>query len=100
MESCFYRHTVACTLNNPPDKWHILSHNLYCVYCLLNVVVVFTCLQHVFTAFDLHVVHLPSFKVFKSFLTLPFSIQCVPIISLMFLLRLNAVIGSFLKISL
>ena len=36
----------------------------------------------------------------KSFLTLPCSIQCVPIVFWMFLFRLNAVIGSFLKISL
>ena len=68
------------------------------VCSLLNFVVVFTCWQHIFPAFDLHDVHLPSFKIFKSFLTLPFSIQCVPIISWMVLFHLNAVIGSFLKI--
>ena len=65
---------------------------------LLNVIVVFTCLQHTFPAFDLHRVHLPSLEVFKSFLTLLFSIQCVSIISWMFLLRLNAAISSFLKL--
>ena len=74
------------------------------IFCLtvymFNVVVVFTYLQHIFPAFGLHGVHLPSFKVFKYFLTLPCSIQCVPIISWMFLFRLNAAIGSFLKISL
>ena len=69
-------------------------------YWLLSLVVVFTCLQHIFPAFDLHGVHLPSFKVFRFLLTLPFSIQCLPIISWIFLFCLNAVIGSFLKISL
>ena len=66
----------------------------------LNIVVVFTCLQHIFQAFDVHGVHLPSFKAFKFFLTLLFSIECVPIIFWMVLFRLNAVIGSFLKIAL
>ena len=74
---------------------------IFVFFCwLLNLVVVFTCLQHIFPAFDLHGVHLPSFKVFRFLLTLPFSIQCLPIISWIFLFRLNAVIGSFLKISL
>ena len=67
---------------------------------LLNVVIVFTCLEHIFPAFDLHGVHLPSFKVFKSFLILPFSIQYIRIIPWMFLFRFNDSIGSFLKISL
>ena len=51
---------------------------------LLNVVAVFTCLQHLFPAFNLYSVQLPSFKAFLS--TLPFSIQYVPIISWMLLL--------------
>ena len=76
--------------------WNIFQVLFVC--WLLNVVVVFTCLQHTFPAFDLHSVQLPSFKVFKSFLILPLSIQCVPIISWMLLFCLNAVIGSFLKI--
>ena len=67
---------------------------------LLNVLVVFNCLQHIFPTFDLHGVHLSSFKGFKSFLILPLSTQCVPIISWMFLFRLNALTGSFFKISL
>ena len=67
---------------------------------LFNVAVVFTYLQHIFPAFDLNGVHLPSFKVFKSFLTFPLGIQCVPIISCMFLFRLDAATGSILKISL
>ena len=66
----------------------------------MYVDVVFTCLQHIFQAFDLHGVHLRSFKVFKYFLTLPISIQCVAIIDWVFLFRLNAVIVSVLKISL
>ena len=75
-----------------------MSSKLWYFICwLLSVVVVFTCLQHIFAAFDLHGVHLPSSEVFKSFLTLRFSIKCVPVISGMFL---NAVIISFLKISL
>ena len=76
--------------------WNIFQVLFVC--WLLNVVVVFICLQNTFPAFDLHSVHLPSFKVFKSFLTLSFFIQCVPIISWIFLFCLNAVIGSFLKI--
>ena len=80
--------------------WNIFQFLLFCCCWLLNLVVVFTCLQHIFPAFDLHGVHLPSFKVFRFLLTLPFSIQCLPIISWIFLFCLNAVIGSFLKISL
>ena len=80
--------------------WNIFQFFLFFFCWLLNLVVVFTCLQHIFPAFDLHGVHLPSFKVFRFLLTLPFSIQCLPIISWIFLFCLNAVIGSFLKISL
>lgn len=65
--------------------------------CWLLIVVVFFCLQNVFSAFDLY---LPSFKVFKSFLILPFSMQFVPIISwIFFFFFFKSVIGSFLKIS-
>ena len=78
--------------------WNILQVLPVC--WISNVVVDIPCLQHSFLAFDLYVVHLPYFKVFKSFLTLPFSIQCVPIIYSMFMFHLNADIGSFLKISL
>ena len=80
----FYWHTVSCILYTSQEKWHILSYNLYCLL-ILNVVVVYVSLQHIFTAFDLHGVHLPSFKAFKSFLILPFSKQSVPIISWMFI---------------
>ena len=86
---------------------------IYCLtVCILKYLPSFVCLLaleyccsfHFFatyiSSFDQHGVHLPSFKTFKSFLTPPFSIQCVPIISGMYLFRLNAVIGSFLKISL
>ena len=76
--------------------WSIFQILFVC--WLSNVVVVFICLQQIFPAFDLLGVHLPSFKVSKSFLTLPFSLQCVPIISWMFLFRLNTAIRSFLKI--
>ena len=70
--------------------WNIFQVLFVC--CLLNIVIVLTCLQHTFLAFDLHGVGLPSFNVFKFFLTLLFSIQCVPIVSWMFLFRLNAVL--------
>ena len=76
--------------------WSIFQILFVC--WLSNVVVVFICLQQIFPAFDLLGVHLPSFKVSKSFLTLPFSLQCVPVISWMFLFRLNTAIRSFLKI--
>ena len=70
---------------------------------LLNVVVVFTCLEHIFSALDLYGVDLPSFKVFKSLLTLPFSIQCVTMISLMFFFSNKCcywfIFESFFKIS-
>ena len=74
--------------------WKILQ--VFFVCWLLNVVVVFTCLKHIFPAFDLQGIHWISFK---SFLTLPCSIQCIPNIRI-FLFHLNAVLGSFLKISL
>ena len=61
---------------------------------------IFTCFQHICPAFELHGVQLPSFKVFKSFWTLTFSIQCVPMISWMFLFCINGAISSILKISL
>ena len=52
-----------------------------------------------FPVFVLHSVHLPSFKVFKFFLILLFSTQCVTIISwVFFFFHLNVAIGSFLKI--
>ena len=78
--------------------WNIFQAFFVC--WLLNIVVVFTCLQHIIPTFELHGVHLPSFEIFKFNLTLAFSSQCVPRISWMFLFPLNAVVGSFLKISL
>ena len=78
------------------SQWNIFQVLVVC--WLLNIAVVFTFSQHIFPVFALHGVHLPSFKDFKSLLTLLFSIQYVSIISEMFLFRLNAVIGSFSKI--
>ena len=101
--SHFYQHTVGsyCTLHRINAIFcYAICIVCWCSWMLLNVVVVFTCLQDMFPAFDLHNVHLPSFKVFKFFLNLSFFIQCVPIISWMILFLLNAVISSFLNISL
>ena len=88
-------------------KWHTLSYSLYCEISLSFVCLLALeccCSFHLFatyiSSFDMHGVHLPSVKVFICFLTLPFSVKCVSIISWMFLFRLSAVIGSFLKISL
>ena len=75
--------------------WNIFQVLFVC--WLLNVAIVFTCLRDIFPGFDLHGVHLPYFKVFISFLTLPFSIQCVQITSWMFSFLLNAVIVFFFK---
>ena len=86
---CSYIHTLQSTLLQFV-LWNIFQ--VLCVCWLMNLVLVFTFLQHIFPAFDLYSLHLPSFKAFKSFLALPFSIQCVRIISWMVLFPLNAVI--------
>ena len=70
-----------------------------CFLCLLALaVVLFVC--NIYFQLLTFLVCDYLFKVCKSFLTFLFSIQCVQIISWMFLFRVNGVITSFLKISL
>ena len=101
----FYQHTVGCILCNPSDKWHILSHSLYYeisskLFLFVGswILLQFSLVCNIwFQHFNCMVCIYPLLK-FN--LTLAFSSQCVPRISWMFLFPLNAVIGSFLKISL
>ena len=101
----FLRHTIGCILCTAK------INDIFCLtVCIVKYLPRFVCLLALecccsfhllatyISSFWLHSVHLASFKVFKSFLILPFFIQCFPIISCMFLFSLNAAIGSFLKI--
>ena len=69
----------------------ILNVRLVC--WLMNVFVVSTWLQHRVLVPDKHGVHSPVLEGILNFLTLPFSIRVLPIISFRFLFLLKAVIG-------
>ena len=67
--------------------------NVRFICWLMNVFVVSTWLQYRVLLPDKHVVHFPVLEGILNFLTLPFSIRVLPIISLRFLFLLKAVIG-------
>ena len=67
--------------------------NVRFVCWLMNVFVVSTWLQHRVLVPDKHGVHFPALEGILNFLTLPFSIRVLPIISFRFLFLLKAVIG-------
>ena len=73
--------------------------NILFVWLLLNVVVCTICLQHRVLLLAKHGVHLPWILFVNFLLTLPFSINLVPIMSLRFLFRRKAKIGGFWNIS-
>ena len=94
MVSHFYWHAIGYILYTAWDNRHI-----YCLtICIVKYLRIFVCLLAleyccsfhlfacIFPVFDLHAVHLSSFKVFKYFLTLPFSIQLVPKVSWIYIL--------------
>ena len=73
--------------------------NILFVWLLLNVVVCTICLQQRVLLLAKHGVHLPCILFVNFLLTLPFSINLVPIMSLRFLFRRKAKIGGFWNIS-
>ena len=66
---------------------------MFVVCWLMNVFVVSTWLQHRLLVPDKHGVHFSVLEGILSFLTSPFSIRVLPIISFRFLFLLKAVIG-------
>ena len=73
--------------------------NILFVWLFLNVVVCTICLQYRALLLTKHGVHLPCILFVNFLLTLPFSINLVPIMSLRFLFRRKAKIGGFWNIS-
>ena len=73
--------------------------NILFVWLLVNVVVCTICLQHRVLLLAKHGVHLPCILFANFLLTLPFSINLVPIMFLRFLFRRKAKIGGFWNIS-
>ena len=73
--------------------------NILFVWLLLNVVVCKICLLHRVLLLAKHDVHLPCILFVKFLLTLPFSINLVPTMSLRFLFRRKAKIGGVWNIS-
>ena len=67
--------------------------NVGFVFWLINMIFVSTWLQHRVLVPDKHGVHLPVLEGILNFLTLPFSIHILPIITFRFLFLLKAEIG-------
>ena len=73
--------------------------NILFVWLLLNIVVYAICLQHRVLLLAKHGLHLPCILFVNFLLTLPFSMNLVPIMSRRFLFRRWAKIGGFWNIS-